>query len=406
MFVEQSATRLWRVRTAFVLLCLLPAVGLGLWALRRHSAAHRLQVVEAAARQLGIEVSCGGVSHPRPGCLRLTDLRLGAWPLGRVDVETTATEVRFRIDRACCEPTAVPMLLAIGNRWLTEPGRFPRNAVIEIGSLSWGGDVAGDEIARSLRVECAAAGGGRGIRVTSPGVTADEVRVVRSVAASTRPGRGRWEVAATLTEPVPAAVVIAALEQSPLAGWQLGRQATMTGVIAAAAGESGWAGEARGSLQRVDLAAISAAFPQRAEGLASLELESLVWADNRMTAADLRLASPRGAIAQEWLDGLISIIGCRASPAALDRSTEGLREFERLALQVACDRGGVQLRAEPQRAGCLVESQGLPLVFEPQGKVTLDRVAWLLSGTRTAAVPGTAISGWILSVLPLPQTRQ
>jgi len=53
-----------------------------------------------------------------------------------------------------------------------------------------------------------------------------------------------------------------------------------------------------------------------------------------------------------------------------------------------------------------MESQGIPLVFEPPAAVTLDRLAWLLSGTRVAAVPGTPVSAWLLSVLPLPQTNR
>ena len=66
------------------------------------------------------------------------------------------------------------------------------------------------------------------------------------------------------------------------------------------------------------------------------------------------------------------------------------------------DSGGLQLRALPGRSGSLLESQGLPVILEPLQMVTLDRLAWLLSGTRPPAVPGTDVTAWLLSVLPIP----
>ena len=58
------------------------------------------------------------------------------------------------------------------------------------------------------------------------------------------------------------------------------------------------------------------------------------------------------------------------------------------------------MRALPGRSGCLLESQGMPVILEPTETATLDRLAWLLSGTTPAAVPGTDVTAWLLSVLP------
>lgn len=406
MFIEQSATRLWRIRVGFVLLCLVPTIGLSGWAVRRHSVAHRQAAAAAATRLLGTEVTIAGVGHPRPGCFRLTGVRLEGMPLGQVEVESTPTEVRLRLDRCDCRPALMRLVAKLGNRWLTEPARFARNAVIEIDDLSWEKNAGDEPSARPVRLECVAAGKGRAVRIVSPTRAADEIRIVRTIESSLPQGQSRWEVDATLTEPVPVAVLIAVLEQSPLAGWRLGQGATIAGSMQSAATAGSWAGEASGRVTGADLAAVTASLPHRADGVATLDVGSLIWADNRVTAADLTLTAPRGMLAQEWLDGLISIIGCRAAPAALERTAAEPREFERLALRLDLDGNGARLRAEPQRAGCLVESQGLPLVFEPQAAVTLDRLAWLLSGTRAAAVPGTPVSAWLLSVLPLPQTSR
>ena len=406
MFVEQSAARLWWARFGFVLLCLVPVIGLAAWAIQRHSAAHRQATAALATRLLGTEVVIESLSHPQPGSLRLSGVRLGGTSLGTVEVETTPTEVRLRLGRCDCRPALVRQLVGLANRWLTEPALFSQNSVIDIASLSLPTTAGEEGAAWPLRVECVAAGAGRAVRMVSPTRPADEIRIVRTVDQAAPTGPSRWEVDATVASPVPATAVIAALGQSPLAGWKLGPGAVMTGTAQAGATTDGWAGQATGRVAGIDLGAVTATLPYRAEGLATLDVAGLIWAKNRVSAADLTLAAPRGTLAQDWLDGLVSIIGCRAAPAALERGTASLREFEQLALRLEVDGGGARLRAEPQRAGCLVESQGLPLVFEPPAAVTLDRLAWLLSGTRAAAVPGTPVTAWLLSVLPLPQNRR
>ena len=403
MFVEQSAARLWRVRLGFLLLCLVPVAGLAAWALHWHSVAHRQETAAVATRLLGTEVSFESLSHPQPGTLRLEGVRLAGTSLGTVEVEAIPTEVRLRLDRCDIQPGFVRQLATLANRWLTEPALFPRNSVIDITGLSWTTAAGEGEAVWPLRVECVTAGGVRAVRIVSPTRAANEIRIVRTVEPTATRSQNRWEVHATLTDPLPAAAIIAGLGRSPLAGWQLGPEAAVTGTLQAAATSDGWAGQASGRVAGVELGAVTAKLPYQARGAASIDVASLIWAESRVSAADLMLVSPRGTLAQEWLDGLVSMVGCRAAPATVAREPTAMREFEQLALRLEVDGGGARLRAEPQRAGCLVESQGLPLVFEPPAAVTLDRLAWLLSGTRAAAVPGTPVSAWLLSVLPLPQ---
>lgn len=406
MFVEQSATRLWRVRVGFVLLCLVPTVGLVVWSIQRHSVAYREAMAAAVTRQLNTEVVFESLKHRQPGCLRLSGVRLGSATLGAVEFEATPTEVRLVLNQCECSPAFAGELATLARRWLTEPARFPRNCVIDIAGLVWT-TAAGEVVSNQpLRVECVANAGDRAVRIISPKRTTDEVRIVRTAEPAGTLDRSRWAVDATLTEPLPMAAIIAVLGQSPLAGWQLGPEAVVTGTMQAKVTADGWAGHASGRVAGVDLGAVTASLPYRAEGLATLEVAGLIWANNRVSAAELSVVSPRGTLAQEWLDGLISIIGCRAAPAVLEKKGTELREFEQLALRVEVDGRGARLRAEPHRAGCLMESQGIPLVFEPPSAVTLDRLAWLLSGTRVPAVPGTPVSAWLLSVLPLPQTNR
>jgi len=93
-------------------------------------------------------------------------------------------------------------------------------------------------------------------------------------------------------------------------------------------------------------------------------------------------------------------LGCRVEDAYHQLSGSRVRAFQRLGFGLVVDSKGLQLRALPGRSGCLLESQGLPIILEPTETATLDRLAWLLSGTTPPAVPGTDITAWLLSVLP------
>jgi hypothetical protein len=108
----------------------------------------------------------------------------------------------------------------------------------------------------------------------------------------------------------------------------------------------------------------------------------------------------RGEIEQVWIDRLVTILGCRVEDAYHQLSGSRVRAFQRLGFGLVVDSKGLQLRALPGRSGCLLESQGLPIILEPTETATLDRLAWLLSGTTPPAVPGTDITAWLLSVLP------
>jgi hypothetical protein len=117
MFVEQSETRLRRVRIGFVLLCLVPTVGLVAWAFQRHSTAHRETMAAEVTRLLSTEVAFESLRHLQPGCLRLSGVRLGGASLGTVGVETTPTEVRLLLDQCECSPAFAGQLATLARRW-------------------------------------------------------------------------------------------------------------------------------------------------------------------------------------------------------------------------------------------------------------------------------------------------
>ena len=136
------------------------------------------------------------------------------------------------------------------------------------------------------------------------------------------------------------------------------------------------------------------------QGDAEIKLNRFVWSDQRIALCDCVCVADQGEIEQVWIDRLVTILGCRVEDAYHQLSGSRVRSFERLGFGLVVDSKGLHLSALPGRSGCLLESRGSPVILEPTQTATLDRVAWLLSGTTPAAVPETDITGWLLSVLP------
>ena len=208
------------MRTAFVLVCLVPCVVLAAWAAYRSSPLHRDLATMAWARQIGLNVGCDRIDHVRPGCVRLSKCELRAddgsvvASFDVVEVETTPTEVRIRLPVFHATNEACAAVGRMARNWLTEPARHPRAWLVEVASVRWqhgfeeqrGLEEKG-ELKSGVRVECVAVGAERAVRIRREPATNDEVRIVRSADGE----RGRFTVEARVDEPVPAACVLAAI---------------------------------------------------------------------------------------------------------------------------------------------------------------------------------------------------
>lgn len=95
MFVEQSAVKIWRVRSAFILLCIAPTLCLSYWAVVRQSGAHREHIADKASRLLGRRVHIESMTYPQLGCLMLSEVTVAGQPFSDVSVVTSGNEVRL-----------------------------------------------------------------------------------------------------------------------------------------------------------------------------------------------------------------------------------------------------------------------------------------------------------------------
>lgn len=411
MFIERSVSRIRLVRTLFVLLGLLPCLALGGWAALRHSRMHREALERQVERLVGLPLSCRSVEHVRPDALRLRDCRLSSSAGGLVfeapviDVELSPGEVRLSIARVDCTPALVRGLLGLAADWLDHPGRFPRDCVVDVADFRWSGRAGATPGAASgLRLECVAANGSRAIRARRGGAGGDppdEVRL-RTVADSEAAGAAgppeatrRLELEARVAEAVPAGIVEALLGVDP-GGLPLGEEASISGELGLAIEDGRFSGTARARVERIDLAVVSRHLPHRLAGEATVSHAELACTQGRITACDVRIDVSRGRVAQRLLDAAVSVLGCRPGPAFRTLTGEETRSFDDLAIMVKVSRSGVELRADPARAGGLARVQGLALVEEPRAPVPLDRVAWFLAPPGVVALPAARATAWLL----------
>ena len=414
MFIERSADRIRLVRTAFVLVGLLPFAVLAAWAAWRHSAGHLEAVRRECEQAIGLPLEIGGIEHLRPHGFRLRSCSLlspGGTVMATVpvvDVDSSAAEVRLRLPRLECTPEAARALAAVARGWLHEPVRHSRAWIIDVEDFQWPtGSIARPYTGPpattppvGLHVECVAAEGTRAIRVRRDPRSADEVRVRSTFIAGM--AAERLEVSGSVAEPLPAAAV-AALVGSPLGDGlaSLGANAKLRGVIEAVCDGGRWSGRARGRVEQVDLAACTALLPHRIAGEATLSVPVFEWDSGRVTECRLECTAAGGEIGQGLLDALVTVLGCRAGPAYRSLAGEPLRKFDELAFGIHVDRLGTVLRAAADHGGSLARRQGLSLLDEPVAGMPNERLAWLFPRSDSMPVPASDAGLWLMSVLPV-----
>jgi hypothetical protein len=275
-----------------------------------------------------------------------------------------------------------------------------------VADFAW--DTAEPDDATTLRIECVAHDGTRAVRIVRPGATAttDEVRIVRTT--DTPPDddpRGeqpaiRLDVEADCRRPVPCEILTACAAGAPLGGLDAGSRAGVTGTLRAASTADGWSGTARGLIERVDLATLTAALAGGASGEATISVDELRWSRGRIETCDLGCAAGRGQIGQQLLEALVATLGCR--PGAAYGPADGRqRSFDAAALRLRIDDRGAELLA----GGGLASLGGQSLLEPPAAAFPVERLAWLMAPRGSTFVPAGGPGGWLMSILPRSAAR-
>ena len=399
MFVERSAARIRLVRILFVLVCLLPTVGLVGWAAYRRSSLSRDSLLSAWSRTLGVAVTADSVENIRPAVMRLRNVALttatNRFLLGVevVEVETRDQGSLVRLPSLAIDQTGVTTLARLSLAWLTEAVRFPEGGVIEVDSLTWG--AAGlPQPQGGFRIEFVVADTGRAIRIRREPADSDELRL-RAVAS---PAGLRLEAELIAEQGLPADLAAA------VAGWlpNFGDAAVIRGSLQATAtpktkdgGGWRWSGGGQGVVTDVALSELAEAAGQQANGEAVLQIEDLAVEDSRIAAARMTLSATEGELGRGLVERLITVFGCRLGPAAATLVTGEAwmagppLAFDEASFAVSLDRSGVTLRGVGAAGDTLALLGGRGLLETKSTKIGYDRFAWLFAPMIPGAIPAT-----------------
>lgn len=412
MFVPRSARRIRFARAAFLMFGLVPCLGLGVWAVYRHSAGHRDVIRTRWEQAVGLPLSIASVEHPLPGVVRARECSLVA-PDGRpvlevaaVAVETSPTEVRIGMGSLACDPAGAALLARLAAEWLERGARFRRDVVVDIDDFAWQLPGSDGRTARHalgpVRVECVAQGDGRAVRIVRRAADddADEVRILRSTEGGGATGPGsRFEIEASCAEPLPVVILAAAMAGSA-SGLPVGPTTTLQGRLAATWSDGRWAGTASGRVGNVDLARCTAALPGGATGIMDVEVRSVEWRHGRLTACDFACDVTGGTVDRRLLEALVATMGCRAGPVYVGATVERERAFDAAGCEVRIDGRGIRVAGASRLGGALALADGRSLLEPPPGAVSPERFAWLLAPQGSVYVPSSGPGGWLMSVLP------
>jgi hypothetical protein len=412
MFVARSAARVRLARVAFLLLGLAPAAALVVWAVHRQGDAHRAAIERRWQEAVGLPLTIGRVEHPRPGVVRGWDCVLPATEdrpaigLPLVELESSADEDRIRIERFACDTAAATALVSLARTWLADDVRFRRTCIVEVADFSWSGVTPPPADtpplpAVPLRVECVAGPVGRALRVVRRGTVADELRIVREPAADATGDAAVQAVTitASCSEPIPLAVLAVAAGAGLHAATASGA-ATVSGTLEATRSDDGWAGQARGRIAGIDLAAAASAVGGRATGAAEVDVTRLTWSGGRVTDALFECAAGTGSLDGRLFDRIVLALGARPGPAATPLPPGGARGFDAAGCIVGVGPHGVQVMPATRLPAGLAIWQGDVLLAPPAAPVPGDRIAWLLSTPGTTYGPAIGPGSWLISVLP------
>ena len=407
MFIAQRADRARRVRRVFLALCLLPALVLAGFAAWRLSPWHRESFRRRAAAILGVDVSVGALRHLRPGAVAIEGLVLGGESQGavlslpRAVLEITAREVRLHAEAAEIAPAGASLLSRLARAWLSEPGRFLHDVVVDVGTVVPArvpsAALSGDLSSVPLRIECVASPYGRAIRVHA-GAGGEDGFVVQSFVGGAEES-SRLEVGGTWSRMLPVGIVAACLGWTALPEY-VGPMATVSGAFTATDEGGGWRGSFSGVVDGIDLASCTAGSPLVAEGRVRLDVDRVVVQAGRVAEATVRVAGGRGVVGRGSLDAIAIAFSGRA-PAPSTMAPDSRVPYDTLNLRAVIDERGIVI--EGPAGGSPIESGGQGLLVMPAGPVPVSRLAWALSPAGVPSVPATSQSAWLLSVLPLPR---
>ncbi|MCG8448412.1 MAG: hypothetical protein MI725_02375 [Pirellulales bacterium] len=402
---ETAQRRLCRL--LFLVCCVLPTLLTLGWIAHFYRPWRLSDWQQTLSQRLHVRTTAGHISSPRPGVTILTNVRLADLrseeALGGLDkVQAVWQNSRLSLHAKNLEIEAqqLPQAAEALATWLSVAEFVP--VTLEVDRVDFVSQANSQDVWKNFRLtsERQAEQTKRITLQFEPGIATSSARLI----LEHQQGVNGPVIHAEL-DTQQSSLPVRLLADLVPGGVHRSRNATFTGNTQIEWDTQQVRGTLQGRFARVDLAQwLRSSTPHRLQGAAALEIENLVWQDERIQLVEGRLQANDGAANSSLLEAASALLHC-AKTQALERSLTNrsgeLVTFDQLAFAFRVDHTGLRITGRSM-PGCLLAHQGEPLLLEPPSKLPVTRLVRLLYLPVAGWLPDTHEAHEMAGGLPLP----
>jgi len=416
MFKLHDTTRRFLCQAAFVLLGVVPLLGVGGWCWLRHANRQAAAEAEQLSRQLGATLLIADMEHVRPGAVRYRGVALVNPETRQIVARCAALEARHRSlpDAEGVSRPTLELTLREPEVMADQTEELARVLLAVMQSRTALGDPAirvtlGDLALRSGSTVHWLTGVDARVDTLAGGVQAEiAFRVVglnMGEPAKIRVGRNRQLVPpATGVEfstgdiALPCTLLAAFVPEFG----QAGLQSQFQGWFWANAGSGGWSGAVAGQLSNVDLDRVTSQWTvHKISGLARLELQAAFRQGRLEKAAGNLVATKPDVASRSFLAAAVERLGLGRGIEPLTPSD--LVPYDQLALGFEIDTQGVVLKGLCHHTlpGTILAERYQPLLSAAPSPQPIESLVRALAPAGASQVPANQASERLMRLLPL-----
>ncbi|MGE0608895.1 MAG: hypothetical protein AB7O62_17500 [Pirellulales bacterium] len=414
MFRSPSSVRRLACRASFLLLCVLPTLGVGAWIVVWRLPSHRRDYERAIGYELGLEVRLEEAAHPRPGLTVLKGLRATEQETGQVvlqadEIKAASNGVGLVVVAAGAkiDAAALAEVWQAAERALSRRPAEPSSPVRILANelfLQW----PDRQVALSSvvgRIETLDAGP----QASMEWRTAETSTVQSPRITLFRDRQGGLPRAGFELDTGDAPLDLSLLSPAvPVEEW-IGPRARFHGYVWARRGEHGWNGLLRGELADIDLATLVANHvPHDLRGSARVQVYEAQFRESRLVDAAGLIEGGPGFVSQSFLQAIADSLqmSTRARDGEFPRA---ILPFDLLAAEFSLGAEGLSLtgRCHDQPAGTVIADGRKSMLDEPASQPQpIAGLAKLFATPNDPVVPLNPYARGLLDLLPGQPVRE
>ncbi|MGI9455089.1 MAG: hypothetical protein ACR2NU_00920 [Aeoliella sp.] len=414
MFSLHETTQRRICRTLFIVCAVVPAVITLAWVTYSQRPWLETDWQRSLSQQLHVRVAVEHVASPKPGMRRLKNVRLAdlrsELPLGsidRVSVQCQGSQLTLAADQLRIEAEHLPALAATIATCMSA-SELPA-AKLQIERLAIVGQEKQTLALSNVRLHSENENPRTGLRVqaelsgTGQGGAPPTVRLLVE-----RHGKTTTATLDTGGAHLPSWVLVDLLPSVARCA-----EATYSGSVRLESDTEQTSGSLHGRFENLALEQwVGAASPHQVQAIGRVELDQFQWREQRVEVAHGNLQASRGIVSHSLLADFKRRLFCVPGPGIANLQSvvgDGLLPFDELSCGFHMTGAGLTLTGRCRTIrdgapGCLLASEGEPLMLEPQyANLPVAQLVQVLSQPAASWLPASREANEMAGKLPLPR---